>query len=281
MRKPVLVAVALVVLLAACGKPKTSNVTLGGTSASPGASGSAAPGSTEAPKKSSAPGSTKAPTTTKAGSASGATPKPAGQGGVNTPKDGTYVYRLDGTSDSAQTGHQTFSNKTATGKISHSRNLYSTQSSSSEQSGSSTTKVEWDPTQLLLVSIHIEQGSLQFDCTYNPKPVIAHIPTKAEKFPQQKLAGSGNACDGTLDIQVFDKENAKDATGKSWSTWRIEVKTTNKISYNGAPITVTSDQMRWFAPDLGVEVKEVTDQQNKSAFGTGSSHLTTLLKSHP
>jgi hypothetical protein len=282
MRKPVLVALALIVLLTACGK-KEANVTLGNTSASPGATSSAKPGATAAAKKSAAPGASKAPSgVTSTASTNAATPKPASQGGANLPKDGNYVYRMDGTSDSPFTGKQTYNNQTVTGSLSHSGNIYTTKTSSSN-SGSAETKTEWDPTKILLVSIKGNQGGTEFSCVFNPRPVIAHIPQKAETFPQQKLQGSGNACDGTLDIQVIDKENVADATGKTWSTWKVHVKTVSHVEFQGQKFTANSDQMRWVSPDLGVEIKQVTDSSTKSAAGATvqSGHITTVLKSHP
>jgi len=282
MRKSVLVAVAIAMLLAACGKAKQSNVTLGETSSSPGASTSAAPGSSKAPKASAAPGTTKAPSassSSSSGTKNVTTPKPASQGGANPPKDGTYTYRTDGNSNSPQTGPQTYTNQTVTSKISHSGNVYSTAQSTNQ--GTSTSKNQWTSTEVLFLSININSPYGTFSCTYNPPLVITKFPTKPETFPQQKLDGSGNACGGTLDISVLRKENVTDAAGHTWSAWLYHVKITSSFTYNGAPVTSKSDEMRWFSPDIGVQVKSVADTTMTSALGTTTGHSTTLLKTRP
>jgi len=272
-----------VLVLAACGKAKETNLNLG-VSASPEASSPAAPGSSTAPKASSAPGATKAPS--KSSSSSGSTskgstttPKPAPAGGANPPKDGSYAYRTDGSVSQNGSNPQNYSNQTVTADISHSGNVYSTKQTT--QQGSTTSKDQWTSTRILFLSVEISSPYGTFSCTYNPPLTIAKFPTKPETFPQQHLNGSGNACGGTLDITVLDKENVVDASGHKWSAWKIHVKISSQFKYNGQPVSTTSDETRWFSPDLGVEVKSIADGSNSSALGKSTSHSTTLLKSHP
>ena len=87
----------------------------------------------------------------------------------------------------------TASRKTQTVKSSHSGNTYSNETQA--QGGTNTQKTRWEATDIKLLSINIESPFAgNFSCTYNPPPVIAHIPAHPETFPQQKLNGSGNAC---------------------------------------------------------------------------------------
>ncbi len=294
MKKGLACALVLLFALAACGKEGRKTVTLGDVSGSPAPSASSEATSSAAPKASAkaAPKATSATSggNTSSGSsddgATASTPKPAAQGGVNPPKNGTYLYRTDGSAPSGPgQPAQTFSNKTATAKMSHTGNAYTTENTSEDRDGKSTTRTRWEATKISLLSVQIETGSnsgnLTFRCDYEPNPVIGHIPPKVETFPQQKLSGNGNACGGTLDIAVLRKETAKDATGKSWSTWVIHVKINSQFDYNGSKITTSTDDMRWFSPDLGVEIKSHTKTTTTSAFGTQKSDFTSVLKSHP
>jgi hypothetical protein len=284
MKKAVLVAVAFALVLAACGKEKRSTVDLGGTpsatatsSAEPGASAPAASASAGPVTTSKA-----ASGSTSSGGSTASTPKPAAQGGTNPPKDGSYVYRVDGEGTSPfNPTPQKFTNETRTDKSSHSGNVYTTETTTSIQAGKSTIRARWEATKVSLLSIVIESQIGTLSCDYTPKPVIAHIPAKVETFPQQPLTGNGNACGGTIDISVLRKENAKDASGKTWSTWLFEIKINSKFTYNGQPITNTSDDKRWISPDLGTEIK--TDTTSSTQFGANksNSHTTSVLKSHP
>jgi hypothetical protein len=281
-RKRLLLLVVIATVFAACGKAKESNVNLGVTSATPGTTASAKPGATAAAKTSAKPGSTKAPTggTSSSGSTgSTTTPKPAPPGKANPPKDGSYAYRSDGNTNSPSTGPQSYSNQTITTKISHSGNVYSSEQSTNQ--GTVTSRDQWNSANIQFLSVKIESPYGTFTCTYNPPLVIAKFPIKPETFPQQKLQGSGNACGGTLDISVLDKENVQDATGHTWSAWKLHVKINSSFKYNGQPVSSSSDEMRWFSPDLGIEVKSIADTSNSSPLGKATGHATTVLKSHP
>ncbi len=284
MRKPLLVAAAIVVLLAACGKAKESNVNLGVTSATPGTSATAKPGtSASAAKATTAPAASKSSggssSSSKTSTGGTTTPKPAAPGTSNPPKDGTYDYRADGSVTQNGSKPQSFSNQTISAKDTHSGSTYTSTESTSQ--GTTTSKDQWTSTGVKLLSISIQNPAGTFSCTYNPPVQILRYPIKAETYPQQRLAGSGNACGGTLDIQVLRKENTNDATGHTWSTWVIHVKTNSTIKSQYGNATVTMDEMRYFSPDLGVEVKSVSDDTQSSALGKTTSHITTLLKSHP
>jgi len=283
MRKPLLLALTLLLVMGACSKSKEGNLTLGGTSASPGATAATGGTATSAPKTSAKAGGTKpAATTSSSGTKGGSqsTPKPAPAGGSNTPKDGSYGYTVSGTATNPQTGQPSnYSNQTVTAKISHKGDVYSTEQSSNQ--GTNTSKDQWTSTKVLFLSVSISSPYGTFSCTYKPPLTIAKFPTKPETFPQQQLSGSGNACGGTLDIQVLRKENVADATGHSWSSWVIHVKINSSFKYNGQTITTKSDEMRWVSPDLGVQVKSVADTESDTPFGKAKGHATSLLKSHP
>jgi hypothetical protein len=281
MRKPLLVAATIVVLLAACGKSKQTSVNLGVPSATPASSSAAKPGATpSAAKASSTPATTKSSGGSSSSSTTAkATAKPAAPGSANAPKDGTYTYRADGSVTQNGSKPQTYNNQTITAKNTHSGTTYTSTESTSQ--GTTTSKDQWTSTGVKLLSISIQNPAGTFSCTYNPPLQIIKFPIKPETYPQQKLSGSGNACGGTLDIQVVKQENASDASGHSWSTWLVHVKTVSNIKTQYGNATISMDEMRNFSPDLGVEIKSVADDTQNSALGKGTSHVTTVLKSHP
>src|SRR5262249_26362507 len=121
----------------------------------------------------------------------------------------------------------------------------------SENPGRQTTTTRWLADKVEMLSLKTESAAGDFGCTFNPPLVITKFAIKPETFPQQQLKGSGNACDGTLDIQIVRKTTAKDATGRTWSVWQVHVKTT----LHSGQLRITQDETRYMSPDLGVEVR--------------------------
>jgi hypothetical protein len=141
--------------------------------------------------------------------------------------------------------------------------------------------MRWESNRILLTYIKAETPQGDYTCTFNPPLVIAHFPLHAETIPTQNFKGQGNACNGTLDISIVKQEQAKDATGRSWSAWRVRVRTQS----NAGQFTQKSDDTRWVAPAIAMEVRTqgTTDLSIKGAGGTQSSHGSeqTALKSYP
>lgn len=218
------------------------------------------------------------------GAAGGAAPtKPAAEGGVNTPKDGTYVYAYSGeSSDPFNPGAppERFDGELNV-DVSHRGNVYTSEQTNTESPGRFTTRARWEADRILLLSYKSETPAGDFSCTLDPPLVIAKIPVKPEKFPTQTISGSGNACEGKLDITVEAKETVKDANGKDWETWRAHV----MLQVGNDQFTSTSDQRQWLSPELGVEIR--SDGTSSGEFKTpgGAQQFggkaTTVLKRHP
>ena len=287
MRRVVVPALVLLLLAASCGggKKETSLANLG-ASASPGAA-SAKPGSTGAAPaaKAGAKGGTTS-AASKAGSsakAGGPAPKTVA-GGYTPPKDGDYVYRLDGEATNPfnpAAPPQKFSNQTLTKKVSHSGNVITTDQTSSTSSGKTTQRVRWEPTRLLLLYVNAETPQGDFSCTFNPPLLLAHFPVHPETIPTQPFKGQGSACNGKLDITIERREPAKDTTGKSWDAWRVHVRTET----TAGQFTQDSDDRRWVSPALGEEIRtQGTFTYKISGAGgsqTGHGSQTSVLKSYP
>jgi len=287
-RKFVVPVVALLLLAGACGGGKKESTLTNnqGASATPSATTSAKPGKTTGSAK---PGATVAAggATTSSKSSSGTTQ--AGgtttkvvAGGYLPPKDGTYVYRLDGEATTPfNPTPQKFSNETLTKKISHSGNVITTEQTTSTSSGTSTQRVRWESDRVLLLYVNASTPQGDYGCTFNPPLLITKFPVRPGTIPTQQFKGSGNACNGTLDITIVRRESAKDNNGKSWDAWRANVKT----SASTGQFTQNSSDTRWVSPALAEEVRSTGTFTLKinGAGGSQTSHgsQTTALKSYP
>ncbi len=167
------------------------------------------------------------------------------------------------------------SGASTTSQLRHDGDIVIDESTSSESAGRTTTKARWASARVTLVSLTVETPAGSFACTFKPELVIIHIPIKAEKFPTQNISGDGNACGGKVDITVEGKEDVKDAAGKTWSTWRVKVHTQT----DSGQLKTTNDETRWFSPDLGVQIRQQSNQSGKllgSELQSKSTHASTL-----
>lgn len=295
-RRSLVVLAALTLFAAACGREGSivPDLTAGGTAASPAADGSTpGPGATASPAATAGAaagggeGATPAPTA--AGSAGGgggaaaAPTKPASEGGVNPPKDGTYVYDYSGEASdpfNPAAPPERFDGELNV-DVSHSGNVYTSEQTNTEQPGRFTTRARWEADRILLLSYKSETAGGDFGCVLDPPLVIAKIPIKPETFPTQTIKGSGNACDGKLDLTVEAKQTVKDANGKDWDTWRVRV----QLQVGNEQFTNTSDQRQWLAPELGVEIRSEGTSSGEFRTPGGAQQFggnaKTVLKRHP
>lgn len=286
MRKLVPLVAALHLLAASCGSENEAELTTTEGTSEPRATETAAPEATAKAGGAAGGGS--------GGQAGGgeaqeapAPVQPAPEGGVNRPRAGTYVYNLDGKASDP-------TNPTAPEReyredaevfadVSHSGDVTTMERSTSEEGGVFTTRTRWEVGRVLLLSVKTEVPILgTFSCSFDPPLLIATLPIKPETFPTQEFKGSGNACNGKLDITVVQQEPSSDANGKSWSTWQIKVHT----EASSSQFSTVSDDVRWFSPDLGMEIR--TDGKTNGSFKTQagtsqnfSSESHTALKKHP
>ena len=208
-----------------------------------------------------------------------AAPAKAPEGRYNDPKVGAYTYDVkgEGTDQMNPAAPPQKYEGEITVEISRSGDITTREQTSSEETGRLTIRTKRETSRVLLVSFKSETAIGDFGCELDPPLVITKFPVKPEKFPTQTFKGRGNSCDGKLDIEILRQETAKDASGKSWSTWvartRQEVKTNQG--------TLVSDQTRWVSPDLGVEIKG--DQVSSGQFGAQKfkNEGTSVLTDYP
>lgn len=285
-KRPVIAVAALLILAAGCGQEGTiiPDLTAGRGTPAPGATNApeASPGATTAADATATPAAgqaTSAPTT----APQAQTTKPAAEGGVNAPKDGSYVYTYSGESDdpfNPTAPPQKFDGE-LTVDISHQGNVYTSEQTNTETPGRFTTRTRWEADRILLLSFKTETSGGDFSCTFDPPLLIAKIPIRPETFPTQNFKGTGNACQGKLDITVEGQETVKDATGRSWETWRARI----RLQAGNEQFTNTTDQKQWLSPELGVEVR--TDGTSHGEIRTAGGSQTfdgkaaSALKRHP
>lgn len=288
MRKSVVAAVVFVLFAAACGggkKESALTTNQSGTAASPGAAASSSkPGATAAASKSaskSPAGTTASKTTGSSATSGGTAPAKVVAGGYSPPKDGSYVYRLDGEATNPfnpAAAPQKFSNETLTQKVSHSGNVITTVQTTSTQAGSTTQKLRWETTRIVLLYVDAQTAQGDYSCTFDPPLVIAHFPVHPETIPTQPFKGQGNACNGKLDITIERQEAAKDNNGRSWTAWRVRVRTQTTVGQ----FAQSSDETRWVAPAIGAMVRsQGTTQYTIQGTGGGHGSETAALKSYP
>jgi hypothetical protein len=279
-----LLAVA-VMLFAACGKEgEEATLAEGEATAAPSASAAVASGAKAAPGATTAPGGaakTTAPAATGAAAtrAPGAQPPPPAQGGANRPKDGTYVYNVNGSASdpfNPAAPPQKYSGE-QTKVLSHQGDVYTEETTSSEQAGRTTIRTRWATDRVTMLSFKSETQGGEFSCTFNPPLLITKFPTKPETYPKQQLKGQGNACNGSLEITIVKREMVKDASGRAWSTWQAKV----RLMFKTEQVTVTNNETRWVSPDLGETIKSVATADGKFGPTTFKGTANTLLKTHP
>jgi hypothetical protein len=278
-KRGLIAVVAFLLLAAACGKEGGSeaNLAVEGATATPSTT-SKAPQASATASAAAGGAATPAPGAQTGQTETAAKPPPAAQGGVNTPKDGRYVYDYKGESTSPFNpgGPQKFQGE-LTIDVSHQGSVYQNEETTTVQPGRVTTRTRWESNRILLLYVKVESQGGDFSCEFDPPLLIAKIPIKPETFPTQDFKGKGNACNGKLDITVVGKEPAKDASGRSWSTWRVRVRTQTNTDQGSQ----SSDETRWFSPDLGAEIR--TQGTFKTQFGASKfeGNATSVLKRHP
>jgi hypothetical protein len=286
MKKAITTVAILALLFAACGREggKEDTLTQSGASAAPTATAksgavasTASPGATD--EVTDAPGGATARPAATAAATSGPARTAPPEGRSNPPKDGTYVYAYKGEASdpfNPAAPPQKFSGE-LNNDISHEGNVYTSETTNSESAGRTTLRTRYSTSKVELLSFKVESQGGDFGCTFNPPLLITKFPIKPETYPKQNYAGEGNACDGSLEVQIIGKETVKDATGKAWSTWKAHVRTTFKSDQ----LDITQDENRWVSPELGIEIKTIGTTKGKFATTNFDAKNDSVLKSHP
>lgn len=285
MRRLLVALCALLLVFTACGGDKKEAQLTTDATGTPSAEETTKPGET-AKTNDGATGSGGQTDGGGSGTQTTTTAKPASEGGVNRPKEGEYIYDLDGKATDPLNpagGQQSYpSDAEVYVDVSYSGAVTSQERTSSEQSGAFTTRSKMESDKILFLSFKTETQIGTFSCTFDPPLLIAHIPLRAETIPKQQFKGSGNACDGNVTIQYVKQQNVADGKGKSWSTWQVKVHT----EANSDQFSQKSDDVRYLSPDLGIEIKSdgTSSGTFKTQAGTNqnfNAETHTLLKKYP
>jgi len=234
-------------------------------------------------------GATTAPGGASATQAPAATPAPvkkASEGEVNRPRAGSYVYDLDGRGTGPgctdPNGCATPDGATSTDEVSYSGDVMTVKTTSSEGSGATTTRFRWEAKRLLLLQIRTDTAFGSFGCTFEKPVTVAKFPIKVESYGKQTWKGDG--CEGSSTIEIVGQEDVKDASGKTWKTWKSNQDTV----YDFGSVSGTIDGMQWQSPDLGWTIRSQEESDGTitggGPGGTGANFQvegTTALKSHP
>jgi hypothetical protein len=280
---------ALFVLFAACGGGDETSRT--GAQASPtagpaGENGDAAGETGDAPSGDAGDGGTSSGDTGSSADTASATPPPQGEpplaapeGTVNRPRPGTYLYDLEGSERSPFCPNPDGCPYGPDAQVDHDLDVddqvYTVVVTTSEGGGRMTTRTRWEDARVLLLSTRTVTPVGTFGCEFNPPVEIARFPVKTEAFGPQQW--SGENCEGTTTIEVIGQEDATDANGKVWTTWKVHQRT----EYRFGDVSGVLEGDVWTSPDLGYSIR--SDTRNEGTFQSQpiSSHQITLLKRHP
>lgn len=269
-------ALAITLLLvAACGRegPPDELLTVGRAATSPTpVEGTDAPDATTKPEatgRAAGVRPTPAATTQEGATATTGPVRTAEPGKTQPPKDGRYTYDFSGkgTDPANPSGpERSFEGESYT-DVSHSADVYTFETTNSEEAGRTTTRTRWSASKVELLEISIETPIGTYGCKFDPPLVITKFPVKPESYPTQTFKGEGNACNGKLDITIVRQEAATDATGRSWNTWRVKVRT----EVRSTNLTAITNETRWASPDLGIEIRSEATSNGEFKSGTFSS----------
>lgn len=128
-------------------------------------------------------------------------------------------------------------------------------------------RLQWEADRVVQLSNATVIRGEQKLCEYDPPLEVLHIPLFSENFEDQHFQGS--ACEQTVKISVLDLDSVKDATGRSWPVWQIEVR--------GESAGRLESETRWFSPELGRDIRVETTTQT----GESESQTARVLSRYP
>lgn len=128
-------------------------------------------------------------------------------------------------------------------------------------------RLQWEADRVVQLSNATVIGGEEKVCDYEPPLEILHIPMFSESFEEQHF--SGTACEQTVQISVLDIDTVKDATGRNWPVWQIEVRSESAGRFES--------ETRWFSPELGRDIRVETTTQT----GESESQTARVLSRYP
>jgi hypothetical protein len=258
--KKALTAIALVLLVGACG---------GGGGDDPGSADG-----TDAPQ---APGATERAQTDEGRPDD---VKAAPDDTINRPVAGSYVYTYETeVTQPSKTPRRSTPDAELTSKVTMDGDTATIAEQSTEGSAIATVKRRYTDEGILELSFETktEQGST--GCTLSEPLTVVPLPLEKVELEPEPIEGEGTSCEGERTVSVGDAEDVEDASGNTWSTRKVKIE--NVVRSVG--LTSLSTLTLWFSPDLGREVKTSSVAENINSEGgvVIRGETTTLLKSYP
>jgi hypothetical protein len=206
-------------------------------------------------------------------------PKASAAPTVKRPRDGKYVYSFSGqivdTADPQATPRRV-SGAQRTHTIKNNGDITKQTETSTISTATTITRTRWEPNRVIELSVVTKFQGSSSGCIFNPPIDVLHMPIRVETFPARQLKGSGSTCGGDYELTVNGPETVNDATGRSWATWKITIRTHAKSANTDATET------RWFSPELGKEIRiEGVTQQDTSNGQRVRAESVNILKSYP
>lgn len=181
---------------------------------------------------------------------------------VARPQPGKYVYDLQGVGNTAvPIGTQ------LTEAVEASGDLYTIVVTNNRNENAQRFQLRWEADRVVQLSNETSIGGERNVCAYDPPLDVLHIPMFAEVFDEQQF--SNTTCEERIEIEVVDGDSVKDANGKSWDVWVVEIR-------SEAPGR-TDMATRWFSPELGRDIRSRTTTDR----GARLDETEQILRSYP
>ncbi len=164
------------------------------------------------------------------------------------PQAGSYIYRMTyKAGDTARpAGTQRLTVEVA-GQSALKMTWRTERSDSNAPASGKTENVRWDSSGAAKTSEVISIGSQDITCRYDPPLFLERFPIAVgDAYTQTSKPSSG--CPATVKTRVVRQEAVR-VGGATFKTWLLDVRSQSA----GQP----TQSSRWFAPDLGVDVKRI------------------------
>lgn len=208
----------------------------------------------------------------------------ADEGGVNKPREGTYTYTLTSETTNASTpdapARTSPPDATWTSTISYEGDdVVVTKDKTSQGSAESTVKRSWEQDAVREISFGTTTEQGEGGCTFDEPVVVLELPIEEGKLPTHEFEGEGANCNGERTITVEGREDATDANGHVWPTWKITVESVTRST----GLTNRQRDTRWFSPDLGkdIRIEGVGEYVNPSGGVAARAETEIVLESYP
>lgn len=194
----------------------------------------------------------------------------------NRPKPGTYTYELTVKSLDPDDDGKELQSVTAeqTEKITIDEDVVTSELSTDRAKVVDRVVTKWEDDRILFLSTGTSTGKGFSTCEFEPPITVLEIPIRIGKSAVQKW--ESKECRGEMTIEVIGPATAPDATGKTWKTWKYEVRETTRVAG-----TITLVEKRWFSPELGRNIRWERDTRSEQASSRYHHVTQAALKSYP